>query len=139
MFDHVTIRVSDRAASEGFYSTVLATLGVEQTHSGAAFSEWDDFSLAAADAEQPVTRRLHIGFSAPSHAHVDAFWRAGVDAGWRSDGEPRPRPQYRDDYYGAPSCSIPTARTSSSSATTAAKALTPSFEGWRISSHLPNV
>ena len=28
-------------------------------------------------------------------------WRAGTGAGYRSDGEPRPRPEYRDDYYGA--------------------------------------
>jgi catechol 2,3-dioxygenase-like lactoylglutathione lyase family enzyme len=101
VFDHVTIRVADRAASEAFYGTVLATLGVEQTHSGADFAEWDDFSLAAADEEHRVTRGLHVGFSAPSHPHVDAYWHAGLDAGARSDGEPGPRPQYRDDYYGA--------------------------------------
>jgi catechol 2,3-dioxygenase-like lactoylglutathione lyase family enzyme len=33
MFDHVTIRVSDREASEQFYETVLRTLGVEKTYS----------------------------------------------------------------------------------------------------------
>jgi hypothetical protein len=32
---------------------------------------------------------------------VDEFWRAGTDAGYRSDGEPGPRPQYEPDYYGA--------------------------------------
>ena len=31
MFDHVTIRVSDREASETFYATVLRALGVERT------------------------------------------------------------------------------------------------------------
>ena len=31
---------------------------------------------------------------------MDAFWRAGVEAGYRDDGEPGPRPQYMDDYYG---------------------------------------
>jgi len=31
---------------------------------------------------------------------VDEFWRAGVEAGYRSDGEPGPRPEYGDDYYG---------------------------------------
>ncbi len=101
MFDHVTIRVSDRAASERFYSTVLATLGIEQTHAGDWFVEWDDFGLSPADAGNPVTQHLHVGFAAPSRAHVDEFWRAGVEAGYRDDGEPGPRPQYRDDYYGA--------------------------------------
>ena len=34
MLDHVTIRVSDREASEPFYSTVLSAIGIEQTYSG---------------------------------------------------------------------------------------------------------
>ena len=101
MFDHVTIRVSDRSASERFYETVLRTLGIEQTHSGDVYAEWNDFSLAQADAESPPTQRLHIGFVAPSRAHVAEFWRAGTEAGYRDDGEPGPRPEYSDDYYGA--------------------------------------
>ncbi len=101
MFDHVTIRVSDREASERFYQTVLRTLGAGQTHSGDDFAEWDDFSIAAASADSPVTRRLHIGFVVPSHAHVDEFWRAGTAAGYRDDGAPGPRPQYSEDYYGS--------------------------------------
>jgi catechol 2,3-dioxygenase-like lactoylglutathione lyase family enzyme len=32
---------------------------------------------------------------------LGAFWRAGVDAGYRDDGSPGPRPQYTADYYGA--------------------------------------
>jgi len=47
-----------------------------------------------------VTRGLHVGFPAPSRAHVEAFWRAGVEAGYRDDGAPGPRPEYREDYYG---------------------------------------
>ena len=81
MFDHVTIRASDRSASERFYETVLRTLGIEQTHSGDLGPEWNDFSLAQADADHPPTRRLHIGFVAPSRAHVDEFWRTGTAAG----------------------------------------------------------
>ena len=100
MFDHVTIRVSDRSSSHRFYETVLRTIGVELTHDGDEYLEWDDFSLAQASAESPPTRRLHIGFAAPSREHVDAFWRAGVGAGYESDGEPGLRPQYSDDYYG---------------------------------------
>lgn len=101
MFDHVTIRVSDRDASERFYDTVLNALGIEKTHSGRDFTEWDDFSLTQADDEDPVTRRLHVGFVAPSRDHVDEWWRIGTEASYRDDGAPGPRPQYRDDYYGA--------------------------------------
>jgi catechol 2,3-dioxygenase-like lactoylglutathione lyase family enzyme len=99
VFDHVTIRASDRPASEAFYSTVLGALGVSQTASE-EFPEWDDFSLAAAAADSPVTRRLHIGFRAASREAVDAFWRAGIAAGYRDDGAPGPRPQYSERYYG---------------------------------------
>ncbi len=101
MFDHVTIRVSDRAASVRFYDTVLAILGIARNAPDEHYDEWDDFSLSQADAEHPVTRRLHIGFAAPSREGVDAFWRAGVDAGYESDGEPGLRPQYSEDYYGS--------------------------------------
>jgi catechol 2,3-dioxygenase-like lactoylglutathione lyase family enzyme len=100
VFDHVTIRVADRAASEAFYATVLEPLGIEATYSDARFAEWDDFSLTVADAEHPVTRGLHIGFGARSRELVEAFWRAGTQAGHRDDGAPGPRPEYRDDYYG---------------------------------------
>ena len=50
MFDHVTIRVSDRGASERFYDTVLGAIGIDESRSGKGFTEWDDFSLAAANA-----------------------------------------------------------------------------------------
>jgi catechol 2,3-dioxygenase-like lactoylglutathione lyase family enzyme len=73
VFDHVTIRVADRQASERFYAAVLRAVGIAQTYSGEGFAEWDDFSLAPADPEHPVTRRLHAGFAAPSRDAVDAF------------------------------------------------------------------
>jgi predicted lactoylglutathione lyase len=101
MFDHVTIRAADRGASEEFYTLVLRTLGIEQTHSDDDFPEWDDFSLAQGDDECPATRHLHIAFVAPSRGHVDEFWRTGTEAGYEDDGEPGPRPQYSEDYYGA--------------------------------------
>jgi predicted lactoylglutathione lyase len=101
MIDHVTIRVSDRGASEIFYDTVLRTIGIEKAHSGEHYAVWGDFSLAGATSKAPVTRRLHIGFLAPSRERVDEFWRVGVEGGYRDDGAPGPRPQYSDDYYGA--------------------------------------
>jgi catechol 2,3-dioxygenase-like lactoylglutathione lyase family enzyme len=100
VFDHVTIRVADREASERFYDTVLRTLGVEKTHSDEQFAEWDEFSIAQATDARPVTRRLHIGFGAASRGHVDEFWRTGTEAGYRDDGAPGPRRQYSEEYYG---------------------------------------
>jgi catechol 2,3-dioxygenase-like lactoylglutathione lyase family enzyme len=93
VFDHVTIRTSDRAASERFYDTVLAVFDLPRSD-----GEWGDFSIVADD--RTPTRRLHIAFYAPTHELVDAFHQAGVDAGFRSDGAPGPR-DYTPEYYGA--------------------------------------
>jgi catechol 2,3-dioxygenase-like lactoylglutathione lyase family enzyme len=100
MFDHVTIRAGDRSASERFYDTVLAELGIERTYQTRTFSEWRDFSLSGADDGNPPTRRLHVAFAAPTRDQVDAFWRAGTAAGYADDGRPGPRPEYGGDYYG---------------------------------------
>jgi catechol 2,3-dioxygenase-like lactoylglutathione lyase family enzyme len=100
VFDHIVVAVSDLAASERFYRTVLSALGVEPTHADAELVEWEDFAIGPTDREHPVTRGLHVGFHAPDSADVDAFWRAGIDAGHRDDGAPGPRPQYGPTYYG---------------------------------------
>jgi catechol 2,3-dioxygenase-like lactoylglutathione lyase family enzyme len=96
VFDHVTIRVSDLEASRRFYRTVLG-----REPEGDEFLEWDEFSIAPAEEDRPVTRNLHVGFAASSRGDVDAFWRRGVGAGYESDGDPGLRPQYTPDYYGA--------------------------------------
>ena len=72
MFDHVTIRVSDREASERFYDTVLAALGKEHIATDDEFAEWDDFSI---DRRRATRRRrsLHIAFYVPTTELVDAF------------------------------------------------------------------
>jgi catechol 2,3-dioxygenase-like lactoylglutathione lyase family enzyme len=100
VFDHVEIAVTDLSASEPFYRTVLSVLGVEPSHASADLVEWDDWDIGATDREHPVTRGLHVGFRAPSHDAVDAFWRAGIDAGYRDDGTPGPRTVYGPDYFG---------------------------------------
>lgn len=89
IFDHVTIRVADRSA-----------LGLDSYHTP-TFSTWGNFQLTRGDDLNPVTRRVHVGFAAPSREQVGDFWRAGVDAGYRNSGSPGPRPEYREDYYGA--------------------------------------
>ncbi|MEA2282160.1 MAG: hypothetical protein QOK21_2767, partial [Solirubrobacteraceae bacterium] len=91
VFDHVLIAVSDLGASERFYRTVLSALGVEPSHAEAEIVEWDDWDVLATNREHPVTCGLHVGFRARDRAQVDAFWQAGVDAGYRDDGAPGPR------------------------------------------------
>jgi catechol 2,3-dioxygenase-like lactoylglutathione lyase family enzyme len=100
MFDHVGIAAADLAASEGFYRTVLSTLGVEPSHADAELVEWEDWALGPIDPQHGLTRGLHVAFRAPSREAVEAFWQAGIDAGYRDDGAPGPRPVYGPDYYG---------------------------------------
>jgi catechol 2,3-dioxygenase-like lactoylglutathione lyase family enzyme len=77
MFDHVTIRVTDRHASERFYDTVLTPLGIDRTYRTSEFSEWRDFSLTGADRAELPTRRLHVAFVAPTREQVEDFLRTG--------------------------------------------------------------
>jgi len=100
MFDHVGVAVSDLAASERFYRTVLSALGVEPDHADPGLVEWEDWAIGPTDREHPVTRGLHVGFRATDRAAVDAFWQAGIDAGYPDDGPPGPRTVYGPDYYG---------------------------------------
>ena len=110
MFDHVGIGVSDVAASERFYRTVLSVLGVEPSHAdadeggsseGRSLVGWEDWWIGSTDGEHLVTHGLHVGFRAPDRAAVDAFWQAGIDAGHPDDGAPGPRTAYGPDYYGS--------------------------------------
>ena len=64
-------------------------------------TEWDDFSIGRAGPEEPPTQHLHLAFAAQGRDEVDAFRRRGVDAGYRSDGEPELRPQYAEGHDGA--------------------------------------
>src|SRR3569833_2265652 len=126
VFDHVTIRVSDLAASRAFYELLLGA----PTHVTGDFTEWDDFGIAPG----APTRGLHVGFVAASPAEVDATWRRVIDAGYESDGAPGPRPQYGPEYYGgslldpdrtAPRPSTPGRRTSPTGASTTCGSASP--------------
>jgi catechol 2,3-dioxygenase-like lactoylglutathione lyase family enzyme len=100
MFDHVGVHVTDLAASERFYRTVLGALDFAPTYADPGLVEWEDWAIGPPDGEHPVTRGLHVAFRARDRAQVDAFWQAGVDAGYRDDGAPGPRTQYGPTYYG---------------------------------------
>ena len=74
MFDHVGVAVSDLAASEAFYRTLLAPLGIEPDHADASLVEWEDWAIGPADREHSLTRGLHVGFRASDdHAATDGL------------------------------------------------------------------
>lgn len=102
VFDHVKLGVRDAEASKRFYRTVLAALEIPplwESERGAQFANL--VVVAATDVAAPV----HIGFVARTREEVDAFHRAGLEAGYRDNGAPGVREQYSSKeaglYYAA--------------------------------------
>jgi catechol 2,3-dioxygenase-like lactoylglutathione lyase family enzyme len=98
--DHVEIHASDYDASVAFYTTVLAPLGIPSWP-----EDWEQerstcFARVSVVDRQPPTFGLHVCFVARSREQVDAFHRAGLEAGYRSNGEPGYR-GYAPGYYAA--------------------------------------
>src|SRR6266496_6643824 len=91
VFDHVDLNASDYTASVRFYETVLSALGIPKIaehEQGTWSSAWTDFTNLNVMDRRPPTTNLHLCFYARSKEQVDAFHRAGVEAGFRSNGAP---------------------------------------------------
>jgi catechol 2,3-dioxygenase-like lactoylglutathione lyase family enzyme len=102
MIDHIIIGVDDVDASRAFYERALAPLGMEVVMAmphGAGFGADGKPWFWIADREQ--SGPVHVAFSSPDRATVDAFYEAALAAGGRDNGGPGLRPQYHPAYYGA--------------------------------------
>jgi catechol 2,3-dioxygenase-like lactoylglutathione lyase family enzyme len=102
VLDHVKIGVRDAEASRRFYRTVLAALGIPPLWEGEHGGQYANLVVSSkAAAGGPI----HIGFVARSRAEVDAFHRAGLEAGYADNGTPGVREQYSSEasglYYAA--------------------------------------
>ena len=86
----------------GFYKTVLEPLAIPplwESDRGAQFANlvvWSD---------ERSSGPVHIAFVADSREQVDAFHRAGIEAGYEDNGAPGVREQYSSEeagrYYSA--------------------------------------
>ena len=91
VFDHVKVTVRDPGASIAFYKTVLEPLAIPplwESDRGAQFANlvvWGD---------EQASGPIHVAFVADSREQVDAFHRAGIEAGYRDNGPPGVREQY---------------------------------------------
>jgi catechol 2,3-dioxygenase-like lactoylglutathione lyase family enzyme len=97
LFDHVDVHASDYPESVRFYETVLTPLGVPRV---AESEEWTCFANLNVVDRRPPSSNLHLCFYAREQEQVDAFHRSGVEAGFRSNGEPGYR-DYAPGYYAA--------------------------------------
>jgi catechol 2,3-dioxygenase-like lactoylglutathione lyase family enzyme len=107
MIDHVSIGVSDLAASAAFYARVLATLGhtkLEVRPATVGFGKkYPEFWLNLRQGMPPVgdDTGSHVCLRAGSTAAVDAFHAAALAAGGTDDGAPGLRPHRTGAYYAA--------------------------------------
>jgi len=113
MLDHVGITVSDMTASRAFYEAALRALGlsvqmaVTAAESGGAYEGVGFGSPGKPDfwisktLENRASGPVHVAFSAPDRATVDAFYFAAMRAGGRDNGAPGLRPHYHPSYYAA--------------------------------------
>jgi len=102
VFDHVKLTVSDPEASKAFYRTVLAVLEIPPL--------WEDerggqYANLVVEGPGEPTGAVHIGLVARTREEVDAFYAAGIAAGYRDNGAPGVREQYSSEaaglYYAA--------------------------------------
>ena len=105
MLDHLSIQCADVAASAAFYDTVLAPLGGGRVLDfgeviGFGVAPKPDFWLGPRTSGEGF-RESHIAFAAADRATVRAFFDAAVSIGAEVLHEPRVRPEYHPNYYGA--------------------------------------
>jgi catechol 2,3-dioxygenase-like lactoylglutathione lyase family enzyme len=99
LFDHVHLRVADLEASRRFYTAVAAALGLPEPQSGPGFFSLDELFVSPVDPNGP-TSHVHLAFQAKDHAMVEAFYKAGLEAGGRDNGGPGDR-HYHPGYFAA--------------------------------------
>jgi catechol 2,3-dioxygenase-like lactoylglutathione lyase family enzyme len=104
MIDHVTLGVHHLDESRFFYEHALRPLGLkivrelpDQVGFGDEITGQPFFFLAVREP----SHRVHVAFTAPDRAGVDAFHAAALHAGGVDNGPPGLRPQYHGHYYGA--------------------------------------
>ncbi len=105
MLDHLSIQCADLAASAAFYDAVLATVGGRRILDfgqviGFGVPPMPDFWIGPRTTGEGF-RECHIAFTAPDRAAVMAFFEAAVGAGAEALHEPRVRPEYHPNYFGA--------------------------------------
>jgi catechol 2,3-dioxygenase-like lactoylglutathione lyase family enzyme len=110
MIDHLGVGAEDFEASRRFYDAALAPLGLslmmeatpEQTGGYHGIGYGRDgkpfFWLSSGGARGAG---VHVAFTAPNRAAVDAFHKSALEHGGRDNGAPGLRPHYHPNYYAA--------------------------------------
>ncbi|MEP4485554.1 MAG: VOC family protein [Halioglobus sp.] len=104
---HVSVGSNDYDKAIAFYDKIMTTLGavriVEVPGFAVAYGKqfpefWVQKPYDGGKAQR--ANGTHFAFLADSKEAVEAFYEAGIRAGASCDGQPGPRPDYSDAYYG---------------------------------------
>ncbi len=99
VIDHLWLRVRSLEAATRFYEAVCPPVGHSvERHEGRTQIRGPGATFSLVEGRP--TENLHLAFSAPDRQTVDAFHRAGLEAGYASNGGPGERPEYHVGYYG---------------------------------------
>jgi catechol 2,3-dioxygenase-like lactoylglutathione lyase family enzyme len=99
--DHLWVRIRDLQASTRFYEAIAPTVGYQVKTLGERTVIHQDNAASLSLVPGDPTRHLHLAFNAPDATTVQAFHRAGTQAGYTSLGDPGERPHYHPGYYAA--------------------------------------
>ena len=106
ILSHVSLGTNDFARAVAFYDRVLPTLGCKRILEHPGATAWGklypEFWVQTPIDGRPASigNGTRFGFVAPDKAAVHAFYEAALAAGARGEGEPGPRPDYGEPYYG---------------------------------------
>lgn len=107
IFNHVGTYVSDLDAARRWYGAALAPLGITELayfpdyHYAGMGAERPEFWFGQSYEGHPISKGVHLAFTAKNRAAVDAFYEAAIAGGGTDNGKPGLRPEYSPDYYGA--------------------------------------
>ncbi len=102
---HVSVGTNDFEKAVAFYDAVMPTIGAEKKMDfpgAVAYGKmFPEFWVQLPVDRNPATvgNGTHVGLHAASKEEVDAFFKAAIEAGGTSDGDPGPRHDYGPGYY----------------------------------------
>ncbi len=104
---HIGFTVSDITKTKEMYTKALAPIGISiqmEGHGYVGFGASGSNLLwlgEKSERHSVVATDVHVAFLADQKDDVDAFYKAGIDAGFQDNGAPGVRAQYSPNYYAA--------------------------------------
>lgn len=115
LIDHVHLRARDLETTKRFYRAVLGALGKPISADDERHLACDELWIDALGDDSRHATHVHLASQVSDRDAVRRFYKAGLAAGGRDNGEPGERPYHPDT--SAPCCWTRTVTTSKRSTT----------------------